>query len=50
MVDSKEYRCLYVDPGETCAVSFIEDGKEDTLTSLAASSARSEGQSLSSGT
>ena len=28
MVDSKEYRCLYVDPGECCAVSFIEDGKE----------------------
>ena len=28
MVDSKRFRCLYVDPGETCAVSFIEDGKE----------------------
>jgi len=27
MVDSKEYRCLYVDPGETCAASFNEDGK-----------------------
>jgi len=28
MVRSGKFRCLYVDPGETCAVSFIEDGKE----------------------
>ena len=28
MVRSGNFRCLYVDPRETCAVSFIEDGKE----------------------
>jgi len=28
MVRSGNFRCLYVDPGETCAVSFIEEGKE----------------------